>query len=137
MRPQAQIFQFCNSYFALFYIAFIKSQGFSIFDSFGEKDLRGRPYTDMCGDVGTETFSNLNGSQVFVRGDCMQELGTLMLSQLIVKPCIEIFVQLIGPWLKKQWAAWRTQVAAPRVSPALHVSRHARVQAIQQEVKCT
>eukprot|EP00966_Prymnesium_polylepis_P019160 441403-Prymnesium_polylepis.1 len=111
----AQIFQFCNSYFALFYIAFIKSQGFSIFDSFGEKDLRGRPYKDMCGDVGSESFSILNGHQVFVRGDCMGELGTLMLSQLVIKPCIEIFVQLVGPWLKKQWAACKHKVTGLRL----------------------
>jgi len=98
------LFQFCNSYFALFYIAFVKAQGFSIFDAFGANDRRGRPYKDMCGTLGAEDFSRHGDNQLFVRGDCMDELGTLMLSHLVIKPCIENFIQLAVPWAKTRLA---------------------------------
>jgi len=42
------IFQFCNSYGALFYLAFVKTHGLSPFGAFGLTDHRGEPYHDMC-----------------------------------------------------------------------------------------
>jgi hypothetical protein len=124
-RAQVTLFQFCNSYFALFYIAFVKAQGFSIFNAFGLKDRRGRPYEDMCGAVGTESFSKLGNRQLFVRGDCIDELVTLMLSHLVIKPLTENLLQLMVPYLKKKVAEYKRKARAyPRaLIPDLRLCR--------------
>lgn len=104
------LFQSCNSYFALFYIAFVKSQGLALFESFGLMDWRGRPYEDSCGQYGSDDFSLVGNCsdpaegcrQLFVRGDCMTELSTLMLSHLILKPLGEVAVQIVLPWLQRK-----------------------------------
>ena len=112
------LFQFCNSYFALFYIAFVKAQGFAIFDSFGAKDRQHRAYTDMCGEVGSESYSLMaDGRQLFVKGECMTQLRTLMLSHLVIKPLIENVVQLAIPWAKRKLASWKQQARPPHVHP--------------------
>jgi len=106
------LFQFCNSYFALFYISFMKSRGYSMFGAFGYRDRLGRLYKDTCGSKGTEAYSIVGncsttspGSEdcryIFVRGDCMEELRTLMISHLVLKPFVEVIVQLVIPWCKK------------------------------------
>ena len=80
----------------------------------GAKDRRGRPYEDMCGATGTESFSKLGNRQLFVRGDCIDELGTLMLSHLVIKPLAENLLQLMVPYLKKKVAEYKRKARRAR-----------------------
>ena len=77
----------------------VQARGLSPFGAFGYKDSRGRPYSDMCGVVGTETYSNVDptcgqpgGScrYLLVEGDCMQELSTQIITYLVAIPVLEV-----------------------------------------------
>ena len=43
------VFQFANSYGAVFYIAFVKALGLSPFSAFGYTDVHKKAYGDTCG----------------------------------------------------------------------------------------
>ncbi|KAL1507509.1 hypothetical protein AB1Y20_008344 [Prymnesium parvum] len=117
---KSMCFQFVNSYFALFYIAFLKgARSISIWDSFGFVNPATREfYKDTCGDKGTQPWSNVlpgcdsstqaafdaglaDGScfTVTVRSDCVDELQLQMFSYAIVKPAVGIALQTFLPML--------------------------------------
>ena len=115
------IFQFFNSYGALFYIAFIKGQGISLYGSFGYDDpTTSSPYEDSCGFQGTlsepysailnvssgcdnsteESFKN-TCKPLWVVTDCVDDLYTQLLTYLVVKPFV-LELALFGyivPWI--------------------------------------
>jgi len=129
-------FQFINSYFALFYVAFIKGQrSVSLFDSFGKVNpTTEQYYSDACGTPGTEPWHNVNplcdssttqafdegkadGSctMVTVRSDCTDELAAQMLVYAAVRPAIGILIQSVVPWAtatsKRVWQAGKDRRA--------------------------
>ena len=78
------------------------------------RNYRGELYKDYCGDFadGSKPYALTNSSTgephyLFVRGDCLAELETLMISYLVVKPLIENATQLATPWAKRQLAAYK------------------------------
>ena len=94
------VFEFFNSYSTLFYIAFVKANGASLFNAFGYTDADGEAYHDTCGQRGTDAWTELGGGrQVFVRGDCMDELFMQLLSFIVFRPVYEIPLQLLLPRL--------------------------------------
>ncbi|KAL1528084.1 hypothetical protein AB1Y20_009450 [Prymnesium parvum] len=102
------MFQFVNSYIAPFYISFVKSQGLILFGAFGYRNRRGELYQDFCGGFATDDTPHAqvldcNGTSgcflrnIYVREDCMDELQTLMISYLVLKPILENLKTVILP----------------------------------------
>ena len=99
------LFQFANSYTALFYIAFVKGTNVSPFNTFGLTDANGNPYRDACGKRGTESYESLDCADpddpatcryVFVTDSCIDTLRSQMLFYTILKPCYEIPLQVLS-----------------------------------------
>ena len=126
------LFQFFNSYSALFYIAFFKAQHHTFFGAFGHKDdATGKPYADACGvegDAGgrkdylkaaanvVDTCDpDVDGSTcryIFVRSDCMDDLYWQMFTYTLIKPAYEmLFFQFLLPLLIRKWGQFRLRKA--------------------------
>ena len=110
------VFQFFNSYMALFYIAFVKAAGAEMYSSYDEVDpTTGTYYRDSCGSIGTidKPYSATSATRgctnadadnfvdrcqpLWVRGECMGELAQQMMSYLIFKPYV--MELLVMGWL--------------------------------------
>ena len=125
------LFQFANSYAALFYIAFLKGlETVTLFGAFGHlNDATGKPYTDACGVVGTEPFSNVAETcdespdsscrYVFVRTDCMGALWIQMIIYTLVKPAYEmLFFGFLLPIAMRKFNQFRLKKAMKQLQQA-------------------
>jgi hypothetical protein len=110
------LFQFCNSYGALFYLAFVKSLSISLFDSFGMRDNNDEAYKEMCGSAGGGGLFGTPGEYseacdangecryLFVQGDCSGALAIQLFSYLAIAPCYQLPLQIYGPRIAKYFA---------------------------------
>jgi hypothetical protein len=80
-------FQFVNSYFTLFYIAFVKGRG----------TLGG--FVDKC--------SNLNNKQV---DTCVTELGIQLAAQVLVRMILTFLSDLVIPYYKKKFESAKKEI---------------------------
>jgi hypothetical protein len=94
----------------------VKTQGLSPFNAFGLLDARGAAYKDMCGVVGTEDFSNIDPScgsdggscrYIFVEENCMGELGTQIITYLVIQPFVEALITFLLPWVTIKYQRWK------------------------------
>jgi len=115
------LFQFFNSYTALFYLAFVKGLGIPLFNAFGYENDEGNVYNDMCGKRGTEWYSALSSDTcnpeadlssgtdcrfIFVQESCIDDLRTQMIFYTLAKPAYEIPLQILIPWLSTVAIPW-------------------------------
>ena len=129
------VFQFFNSYMALFYIAFVKAAGAEMFSSYNEVDpTTGTYYRDSCGAIGTidKPYSATRNTPrcahadadsfvdrchpLWVRGQCMGELTQQMISYLIFKPYVMELVVMgwLLPQLGLLYSKWRAAASLRR-----------------------
>ena len=125
------LFQFFNSYSALFYIAFFKAQHHTFFGAFGHRDdATGKAYADACGVEGGGQADFLRAAAnvvpgcdpgadggstcryVFVRKDCMDDLYWQMFTYTLIKPAYELlFFQFLLPFGTREWKQFRLRKA--------------------------